>query len=85
MLISSDSHAGPRTPEYRAYIAKRYHDDFDRYLGQRAEARRAFLERLGIKDLTDSGMRLDDARDPEAYQAGIAGLWDPAINSSARP
>ena len=35
LVISSDCHAGPETPDYKPYVDPEYHDEFDRSLVER--------------------------------------------------
>ncbi len=36
LIIAADSHAGLPTEDYRDYLASKYHDAFDDFLGERA-------------------------------------------------
>jgi len=69
LIIAADSHAGLPTEEYRAYLASKYHDAFDDFLGERA----AFVEQA-----TKMGVR-DDAYAKqwfEEHDEELAGGWD---------
>ncbi len=37
LIIAADSHAGLPTEQYRDYLASKYHDAFDDFLGERSE------------------------------------------------
>ena len=74
LLISADSHAGPPTAQYREYLERKWHDEFDAYLDGRAAAREAFLARIGFK-----GKVSTDFRKSGLVRTGIAGAWDPEV------
>ncbi|MFO1536419.1 MAG: amidohydrolase family protein [Actinomycetota bacterium] len=68
-IVAADSHAGLPTEQYREFLASKYHDAFDDFLGERA----ALLEevtRMGIRDEAYAKKWFED------NDEGLAGGWD---------
>ncbi len=49
VIVSADSHAGLPTEDYRAYLATKYHPQFDEFLAERAAVLEAST-RLGVRN-----------------------------------
>jgi predicted TIM-barrel fold metal-dependent hydrolase len=49
LIIAADSHAGLPTEQYRTYLDKRYHRQFDDFLGERAAVLEA-VTKMGVRD-----------------------------------
>ena len=69
LIIAADSHAGLPTEEYRGYLASKYHDAFDDFLGERAAV---------LEEVTKMGIRDDDYAKKwfEEHDEELAGGWD---------
>ena len=69
LIIAAYSHAGLPTEEYRGYLASKYHDAFDDFLGERAEV---------LEQVTKMGIRDDDYAKKwfEEHDEELAGGWD---------
>jgi predicted TIM-barrel fold metal-dependent hydrolase len=68
-IVAADSHAGLPTEQYREFLATKYHDAFDDFLGERA----ALLDevtRMGIRDEAYAKKWFED------NDEGLAGGWD---------
>jgi predicted TIM-barrel fold metal-dependent hydrolase len=82
LIISSDTHAGLRTEEYRRYLEARYHDDLDDHLSRlaaTAELRRGMQDEKFVSEwygLHEEELRAGwdaDRRDEELDRDGVVG------------
>ena len=84
VIVSSDTHAGLPTQDYREYLASKYHPQFDEFLVER-EAQIEAITKLGVRDedyakkwyeemqdMLRSGWEVD-RRDVELDGDGVAG------------
>ncbi|MFI0406051.1 amidohydrolase family protein [Actinomadura sp. 3N508] len=69
LIISSDTHAGLRTDQYRDFLESRYHPQLDRYL-ERMRASTGMREKLYDQEFV-SEWRAE-------HDEGLAGGWDAA-------
>ena len=49
LIVSADSHAGLPTQDYRAYLASKFHPQFDDFLNERSAAVEA-MTKLGVRN-----------------------------------
>jgi predicted TIM-barrel fold metal-dependent hydrolase len=75
-IVSVDSHAGPPTTTYRAFLDRQYHEAFDEYLDNRQQATRQISKEKGFAIFT--AQYVDEFySEPQVVAGGCEGAWDP--------
>ena len=76
LIVAADSHAGLPTEEYRQYLAREFHPQFDEFLGERAAMIEASTK-LGVRDENFAKQWF------EQHERELAGGWDAATRNQA--
>lgn len=76
LIIAADSHAGLPTEDYRPYLEKRFHPEFDDFLAGRAAA---------LEEITKLGVRNEAFAKQwyEQHERELAGGWDAGRRNEA--
>src|SRR4051794_10818950 len=76
LIIAADSHAGLPTEDYRPYLEKRFHAEFDDFLAGRAAA---------LEEITKLGVRNEAFAKQwyEQHERELAGGWDAGRRNEA--
>src|SRR3982751_3130663 len=79
IVVSSDSHAGPRWADYRPYLDPQHRVPFE-----------SWLESVTAPDVLIGGTRVDTrgktirdafANEQAVRDGGVAGAWDPSVRA----
>lgn len=83
LLVSADGHAGLPTAQYRHYLERRYHSDFDAELARLKVLRESFLNAARLTSdpplMYKAHMHRYSDKDNAQMQERCRGAWDAAV------